>query len=66
MKEQCSNRRSNRVITAFSQTRTLEQWAQVTGLKPETIARRLNSGWPAEKALSTLAESKFNWRRQRT
>lgn len=45
------NKRNNRVITAFGKTKTLVEWASETGLKRETIARRLNIGQSPEKAL---------------
>lgn len=50
--EQCSNTRSNRRLDAFGETRTLQQWSVLTGLRRETIARRLKLGWPVEDALS--------------
>lgn len=50
--EQSSNRRNNRNITAFGKTMILTEWAKETGIKRETIARRLNAGWSAEKALA--------------
>ena len=53
MKEQCENRKSNRLISAFGETHTISQWAQKTGLKFTTIKGRIDRlGWSAEKALS--------------
>ena len=52
-KEQCENRRNNRLITAFGKTHTISQWAQITGIKFTTIKGRIDRlGWSAEKALS--------------
>jgi DNA-binding phage protein len=51
--EQANNKRNNRNITAFGKTQTLQQWANETGIKRETIARRLNSGYEPEIALSS-------------
>lgn len=51
-KEQCRNTRTNRYITACGVTRTLIEWAEVTGIKRGTIAYRLNNGWPTEQALN--------------
>lgn len=52
-KEQARNRRSSRLITLADQTRTLAEWSEVTGLKRETIQRRLGTyGWSTERALS--------------
>jgi hypothetical protein len=50
--EQANNKRNNRVIEAFGKSMNLSQWASEVGIKRETIARRLNSGWDAERALS--------------
>jgi hypothetical protein len=47
------NTRKNRLITAFGKTMTLAEWAERTGIKRETIARRLNCGWSSERALNT-------------
>lgn len=52
IKEQANNKRSNRLITAFGETKNLQQWADETGIKRETIARRLNNGWNIERALT--------------
>ena len=50
---QSNNKRSNRYITYNGITQTLQQWSRKTGLRREMIARRLNSGWSVEKALSS-------------
>lgn len=52
-KEQSNNMRTNRRITVFGETRNLGQWAEHVGLPRERIARRLNRGWPPEKAVWT-------------
>lgn len=43
-----------RMVTAFGQTLMLAEWSRRTGIKRETIARRLNAGWPPERALGRL------------
>lgn len=53
MKEQCNNRRSNKLITSNGITKTLSAWANETRIPSDTIARRLKRGWSAEKALNT-------------
>jgi hypothetical protein len=54
MKEQCSNRRSNRFITYNGKTQTLSQWAEETGINLRTIKSRVDiRGWSIEQALST-------------
>lgn len=49
--EQMRNRTSNRVIEARGETKTLGEWATISGVKRETIARRLNVGWEPERAI---------------
>lgn len=54
MKEQENNRTNNRLLTFQGRTQTLMQWAEETGLKRETISKRLDRlGWSVEDALST-------------
>ena len=50
--EQANNKRNNRRITAFGETKNLNQWAESSGIKRETIARRINKGWSEERAVS--------------
>lgn len=51
-KTQQNNRRNNRLLTCNGETLTLMQWSERTGFKRETIERRLELGWPVERALS--------------
>jgi hypothetical protein len=56
MKEQQNNRTNNRCITLGETTQTLQQWSDQTGIKRETIARRIDKlGWPLEDALTRTA-----------
>ena len=50
---QARNRRSNRVIEWKGQSKSLAEWAEVTGLKRATIAWRLDQGWTPDLALTT-------------
>ena len=50
-KEQSRNCRHNRVVTANGQALTLVEWSELTGIKRERIADRLNRGWPPEAAV---------------
>lgn len=51
--EQNNNTRSNRYLTAFGQTKTIAEWARDSGLKYQTLYRRLTKcKWPPEMALS--------------
>lgn len=50
--EQNRNRSSNRVLTHNGASRCLAEWAAVTGMKRETIAKRLLSGWSVADTLT--------------
>lgn len=40
-------------IIAFGESRCLSEWHRITGIPRTTIKRRIDEGWPPEKALST-------------
>ena len=50
-KEQCRNRSSNRVITHNGQSRLMVEWSELKGIPLRTLSRRINDGWPIERAL---------------
>ena len=50
--EQANNKSNNRVIEFGGVSKTLQEWSRDTGIKRETIARRLNAGWEINHALS--------------
>lgn len=50
-KEQCRNKRTNRLITARGETKTIAEWAEITGLRFGTISERLRHGWSEESAV---------------
>jgi hypothetical protein len=50
-KTQANNKTSNKVLTLSGRTQTLQQWADETGIKRETISARLRIGMPEEKIL---------------
>lgn len=52
-KEQHRNRSNNRRVTAFGQTLTIVEWAELKGFDPKTLQMRFQRGWGAERALST-------------
>ena len=53
MSEQARNRRSSRHITCNGVTRLLVEWSQATGLKRNTITRRIDVyGWSVARALT--------------
>jgi hypothetical protein len=51
--EQARNRRNNKKIELFGESKTVGAWAQVHGLRKSTIASRLAKGWSAERAILT-------------
>lgn len=51
--EQQRNRTDNRFITHANETRCLQEWGEVTGLKPNSIRYRIEHGWTVEEALFT-------------
>jgi len=51
-KEQANNKRCNRHITAFGETKTISEWSRVYGVGITTINHRINKGWTHEQAVS--------------
>lgn len=51
VKEQGGNKRNNRRIEHAGENLTLAQWAEKLGMSHQTIAYRLRSGMPLDKAL---------------
>lgn len=59
--EQANNRRSNRLITHNGQTKTLAQWAREKGVRPRTIARRLDRWkWTPGDAIDTPPQATYH------
>lgn len=54
-KEQARNRRTNVRITIDCQTKTLAEWAEVSGLNYSTVVSRHRRGWSAKKLLDKPA-----------
>lgn len=53
-KEQANNTSRNRFLTFAGETKTIAQWADVTGIQSSTLyARLFVLGWPIEKAFNT-------------
>lgn len=51
-KEQSLNKRSNLMITCGGETKTLDEWAEITGINRYTIRNRIfRSGWTPEQAI---------------
>jgi hypothetical protein len=52
-KEQCRNKRTNRMIELNGVSKTLVEWSEITGINRGTIANRLDRyGYSVEKALT--------------
>lgn len=52
--EQSNNRRTNRWIEHDGKRLTLAQWSRITGIKPNTLKRRLDVGYSVSDALTPL------------
>jgi hypothetical protein len=63
--QQNNNQRRNRKVTAFGRTRTLAWWSRETGVPQLTIYKRLQAGWPPEKALKRGDHRRTNGQRGR-
>lgn len=51
-KEQARNRCSNKLLTFNDQTKSLAEWAELTGQTYSTIKLRLRRGWSVARALT--------------
>jgi hypothetical protein len=51
-KEQGRNRRNNRLITAFGETKCMADWLDIYPVKRATLIQRLESGMEPELALT--------------
>jgi hypothetical protein len=51
--EQVRNRRNTRFVTFDGVTRSVPEWADLVGLRHDTLYHRLYSGWTVERALTT-------------
>lgn len=50
--EQQRNRRNNHIVEWANRSLTVQDWAELLGLKPNTIITRLRRHWPVDRALS--------------
>ena len=51
-RQNCNNRRGNRIIRFDEQSKTVSEWAREVGIDKCTITSRLKHGWSIERALS--------------
>jgi hypothetical protein len=56
-KQQQRNKSSNHLVTWHGCTQTVQDWAEMLGLLPNTLIMRLRRGWSVERALTTGARS---------
>lgn len=54
-KEQSNNQRTNVKLVHNGQTATVAEWAELTGLRHDTIGFRLRTGWSVSRTLTTPA-----------
>jgi len=59
MTAQGNNRSNNISLTFAGKTLTLSQWARETGIRPNTLHRRLTSGWSVERMLTQQPSKKI-------
>lgn len=52
-KTQCRNKRGNRFLELNGERKTVAEWSEITGIKYNTLLRRINAGWSVERALKT-------------
>lgn len=52
------NTRKSRMLEAFGEIRCLSEWAELKGIKPLTLHKRLRCGWGAEQALTVPVEKR--------
>lgn len=59
-KEQNRNTSSSRILEAHGERLTMAEWAERTGLNPQTLQARLNRGWDTHKAISTPVDTRYS------
>lgn len=59
IKEQENNRSNNRLITYNGMTKTLSQWASISGLSYGTFYHRIKRGWSFEDCLTAKKGEKI-------
>lgn len=58
-KVNANNRRDNRYVTIYGQTKSLKQWCEEYEVPYDTAFNRLNRGWSEEKAILTPTNQKY-------
>lgn len=57
--ENARNRRTARIINFNGVKHSLVEWAEITGLKPNTITERLKMGWSVKDALTINKNGRY-------
>ena len=60
MKIQSNNRRGNRILECYGESKTLAEWADYSGINATTIAYRLKIGWTMQQAIETPLRGRKN------
>lgn len=50
-KEQCRNKRNNKIITIDGEAKCLQDWCNQVGISPSTVEGRWKRGWDDKKAI---------------
>ena len=50
-KEQCNNKRNNRILTYNGESKTISQWADTIGMRVDTLKSRIYYGWSVKDAI---------------
>lgn len=62
-KEQANNKRDNNYVTIGTETKTVTQWCETTGVNRSTAYHRIANGWSAADAVTMLPSKKKHHRR---
>lgn len=62
--EQVRNSTAARMVTINGRTQCVKDWADELGMCLGTYSSRKQRGWSAERALTTPADQRFNWRNE--
>ena len=53
-KDQTRNRRNTFMLTINTETRSVAEWSEITGIKYHTIKNRIYNGWDPKRAISPV------------
>lgn len=55
--EQARNKSNNAMLTANGETRCMQEWAELLGIKQSTLSYRIQRGWSHDAAINTPVRS---------